>query len=148
MTENRKRAPRLEFQAGRDPARGGECGKTWRRLVYATRSLLAEENEDIVAVFLADHGDYRILHCQDLLMQQEIALDTGEFLRLLPHLHGTDAFFAAALQRGARTHRAQADLKGPQRVDGFLDFTSKSECCRASLARQVLFLLCLKPELL
>jgi 16S rRNA (cytosine967-C5)-methyltransferase len=71
------------------------------RLVYATCSLLTEENEDIVAAFLADRGDYRILHCRDLLMQQGIALETGEFLQLLPHVHGTDGFFAAALQRNA-----------------------------------------------
>ena len=71
------------------------------RLVYATCSLLAEENEVIVAEFLAEHGDFRILHCQDLLMQQGIALETGEFLQLRPHLHGTDGFFAAALQRSA-----------------------------------------------
>jgi 16S rRNA (cytosine967-C5)-methyltransferase len=32
-------------------------------------------------------------------MQQGIALETGEYLRLLPHLHGTDGFFAAAMAR-------------------------------------------------
>ncbi|MGH8700872.1 MAG: RsmB/NOP family class I SAM-dependent RNA methyltransferase [Burkholderiales bacterium] len=69
------------------------------RLVYATCSLLAEENEDIVAAFLAERGDFRKLHCGELLGQQGIALDTGEYLRLLPHLHGTDGFFAAALAR-------------------------------------------------
>jgi 16S rRNA (cytosine967-C5)-methyltransferase len=69
------------------------------RLVYATCSLLTEENEDIVSAFLADRGDFRKLHCGEVLKQQGIALDTGEFLRLLPHLHGTDGFFAAALQR-------------------------------------------------
>jgi 16S rRNA (cytosine967-C5)-methyltransferase len=71
------------------------------RLVYATCSLLAEENEDVVAAFLADRRDFRPLHCQDLLKQQGITLETGEYLRLLPHVHGTDGFFAAALQRGA-----------------------------------------------
>jgi 16S rRNA (cytosine967-C5)-methyltransferase len=69
------------------------------RLVYATCSLLAEENEDVVAAFLAERGDFRALHCGELLRQQGIALDTGEFLKLLPHLHGTDGFFAAALTR-------------------------------------------------
>ena len=69
------------------------------RLVYATCSLLAEENEDIVEALLAERGDFRKLHCQDLLMQQGIALETGEYLRLLPHLHGTDGFFAAAMIR-------------------------------------------------
>jgi 16S rRNA (cytosine967-C5)-methyltransferase len=36
-----------------------------------------------------------------LLAAQRIALDTGRFLRLWPHLHGTDGFFAAAFQRAA-----------------------------------------------
>jgi 16S rRNA (cytosine967-C5)-methyltransferase len=74
------------------------------RLVYATCSLLAEENEDIVATFLAERGDFRKLHCQELLGQQGIAVATGEYLRLAPHVHGTDGFFAAALQRHEKTH--------------------------------------------
>lgn len=69
------------------------------RLVYATCSLLAEENEDIVSAFLAERDDFRKLQCQELLEQQGITLETGEFLRLFPHVHGTDGFFAAALQR-------------------------------------------------
>ena len=69
------------------------------RLVYATCSLLAAENEDIVAAFIADRGDFRKLHCGELLAQQGIALDTGECLRLAPHVHGTDGFFAAAMTR-------------------------------------------------
>jgi 16S rRNA (cytosine967-C5)-methyltransferase len=69
------------------------------RLVYATCSLLAEENEDIVAAFLTERGDFTKLTCQELLEQQGITLETGEFLRLFPHVHGTDGFFAAALQR-------------------------------------------------
>ena len=81
------------------------------RLVYATCSLLAEENEDIVAGFLADRRDFGKLHCQDLLLLQEIALETGEYLRLLPHVHGTDGFFAAALQRNPGTNPARRSLK-------------------------------------
>jgi 16S rRNA (cytosine967-C5)-methyltransferase len=69
------------------------------RLVYATCSLLAEENEDIVAAFLEEHGDFQKINCGEALEQQGIALDTGEFLRLAPHLHGTDGFFAAAMTR-------------------------------------------------
>jgi 16S rRNA (cytosine967-C5)-methyltransferase len=69
------------------------------RLVYATCSLLAEENEDIVAAFLAQHSEFQMLQCGELLAQQGITLDTGAFLRLLPHLHGTDGFFAAAMVR-------------------------------------------------
>ena len=82
------------------------------RLVYATCSLLAEENEEIVEAFLAERGDFGKLHCGALLMQQGIALDTGEFLQLLPHLHGTDGFFSAALQRNRGTNPPAAGLKG------------------------------------
>ena len=72
------------------------------RLVYATCSLLAEENEDIVSAFIKDRGDFAELHCGEILAQQGIVLDTGRNLRLMPHVHGTDGFFAAVLQRSAR----------------------------------------------
>ena len=69
------------------------------RLVYATCSLLAEENEDIVESFLAGHPEYRQLDCAKILREAGIGLDTGMFLKLIPHRHGTDGFFAAALER-------------------------------------------------
>ena len=69
------------------------------RLVYATCSLLAEENEDIVTAFLAERPEFLGLHCGELLREQRIALDTGHLLRLYPHLHGTDGFFAVAMTR-------------------------------------------------
>ena len=72
------------------------------RLVYATCSLLAGENEEIVAAFLAERGDFRQLDCSDILREARIALDTGPFLKLFPHMHGTDGFFAAALEYAPR----------------------------------------------
>ncbi len=69
------------------------------RLVYATCSLLSEENEDIVAAFLAEHVDFRQLDCAEILREARIPLDTGLFFRVFPHLHGTDGFFAAVLAR-------------------------------------------------
>jgi 16S rRNA (cytosine967-C5)-methyltransferase len=82
------------------------------RLVYATCSLLAEENEEIVEAFLEERGDFGKLHCGGLLTQQGIALDTGGFLRLLPHLHGTDGFFSAAMQRNRGTNPLSAGPTG------------------------------------
>jgi 16S rRNA (cytosine967-C5)-methyltransferase len=73
--------------------------KAGGRLVYATCSLLAEENEGIVEPFLAEHPDYRILDCSEILRAQRIDLDTGRYLALRPHVHGTDAFFAAVMTR-------------------------------------------------
>ena len=68
------------------------------RLVYATCSFLPEENQEIIERFLIDHPRYSLLNCADLLSQQKIPLDTGRYLQLSPALHGTDCFFAAALE--------------------------------------------------
>jgi len=71
------------------------------RLVYATCSILREENEEIADEFLSAHAGFAPLACAALLAAQRIPLDTGERLRLWPHMHGTDAFFAAAFERKA-----------------------------------------------
>ena len=71
------------------------------RLVYATCSLLPEENQAVVKNFLADHPDFSLLNCQQLLVQQQLHLpasENGEFLQLSPLQHNTDGFFAAALE--------------------------------------------------
>lgn len=70
------------------------------RLVYATCSLLREENDDVADAFLEEaSGGFVPLHCGELLAAQRIALDTGPRLRLRPHRHGTDGFFAAVFAR-------------------------------------------------
>jgi len=72
------------------------------RLVYATCSLLAEENEVIADEFLANHPDFIQLDAPELLRAQRIELpgdDKSPYLRLWPQVHGTDGFFAAAFER-------------------------------------------------
>jgi 16S rRNA (cytosine967-C5)-methyltransferase len=69
------------------------------RLVYATCSVLPEENEDIVAAFLAVHPEWTTGNVAAELARAGIPLDTGPTLKLLPHLHGCDGFFAALLER-------------------------------------------------
>ena len=69
------------------------------RLVYATCSILPEENEAVVDAFAAGHPEFGALSCAELLAVQRIPVDTGERLRLWPHRHGTDGFFAAAFER-------------------------------------------------
>ncbi len=73
--------------------------KTGGRLVYATCSILTEENEQIVEAFLEAHPEFRLIEASGVLAQQHIALDTGKYLKLAPHVHGTDGFFAAAMER-------------------------------------------------
>jgi 16S rRNA (cytosine967-C5)-methyltransferase len=72
------------------------------RLVYATCSVLPDENESVADAFAASHPEFTALSCAELLTAQRIPLDTGERLRLWPHRHGTDGFFAAAWERAAR----------------------------------------------
>ena len=69
------------------------------RLVYATCSILQEENEAVTAAFQGAHPEYALLSCKALLAAQNIQLDTGEQLRLWPHRQGTDGFFAATFQK-------------------------------------------------
>ena len=69
------------------------------RLVYATCSLLDEENEAIAAQFLASHADFVLVPMKDVLAEQKIALDMQDYLKLLPHEHQTDGFFAAVFER-------------------------------------------------
>ena len=69
------------------------------RLVYATCSLLTEENEFIVEQFLAAHPEFDLVPMSQVLAEQKIDLEMGDYLKLLPHKHHTDGFFAAVLQR-------------------------------------------------
>jgi len=70
------------------------------RLVYGTCSLLREENEDIVASFLASHADFHLVPARDVLARQGLKIPgCDEYLHLYPHVHGTDGFFAAVMER-------------------------------------------------
>lgn len=73
--------------------------KSGGRLVYGTCSLLDQENEAIVAQFLANHTEFSLVPMRDVLAEQKIPLEMGDYLKLLPHLHQTDGFFAAVLAR-------------------------------------------------
>ena len=74
------------------------------RLVYATCSLLPQENEEIAEAFTAEAQQFQPLPVGAILEQQKIApagltagaADGQRYLRLWPHRHRTDGFFAAA----------------------------------------------------
>jgi 16S rRNA (cytosine967-C5)-methyltransferase len=73
--------------------------KAGGRLVYATCSIMEEENESIVRQFLEKNTSFYLVPMQQVLEEQKIPLEMGEFLKLVPHLHHTDGFFAAVLER-------------------------------------------------
>ncbi|PUA16682.1 RsmB/NOP family class I SAM-dependent RNA methyltransferase [Glaciimonas sp. PCH181] len=73
--------------------------KSGGRLVYGTCSLLDEENEAIATQFLASHEDFALVPMKEVLAEQKIALEMEDYLKLLPHLHHTDGFFAVVFVR-------------------------------------------------
>ena len=70
------------------------------RLIYGTCSVLREENEAVVEDFLSRHPDYSVRAAsEELGAELGARVSTGPYLRLAPHLHGTDGFFGAILVR-------------------------------------------------
>ncbi|MDE3010148.1 MAG: RsmB/NOP family class I SAM-dependent RNA methyltransferase [Pseudomonadota bacterium] len=68
-------------------------------LVYATCSLLADENQRRAEAFSERRTDFELQDCGQLLAQARIPLEMGRYLQLWPQVHGTDGFFAAAWRR-------------------------------------------------
>jgi 16S rRNA (cytosine967-C5)-methyltransferase len=89
----------LEHKQASILARAAQLVKPGGRLVYATCSLLPEENEAIVARFMQAAPGFHVQHAGALLRAQGVALDTGEWFRVTPHEHHMDGFFAAVLER-------------------------------------------------
>jgi 16S rRNA (cytosine967-C5)-methyltransferase len=77
--------------------------KVGGRLIYATCSLLATENEAIAQQFSEAHREFSLLSVSQALERAHVGssneLVHGDHLRLWPHRHGTDGFFAAAWER-------------------------------------------------
>jgi 16S rRNA (cytosine967-C5)-methyltransferase len=69
------------------------------RLVYATCSILAEENEPSSTPSSPPMPTSGASRRKELLAAQGIAIDSGEDMRLAPQSHGTDGFYAAVLER-------------------------------------------------
>lgn len=69
------------------------------RLVYATCSILSEENEAIVEQFLATNTAFQLVPVKQILEEQRIPLEMETYLKMMPHVHQTDGFFAAVMER-------------------------------------------------
>ena len=75
--------------------------KSGGRLVYATCSVLPQENEAIAQAFAQAHPDFVPLNVAEELVRLKVpdaaglCAGDGMYLRLWPHRHGTDGFFAA-----------------------------------------------------
>jgi 16S rRNA (cytosine967-C5)-methyltransferase len=77
------------------------------RLVYATCSLLAAENEAQVAWFIENHPEFSAIPVAEVWKEAVASRGggtcpaTGPYLSLTPAQHGTDGFFVAVLARRA-----------------------------------------------
>ncbi len=69
------------------------------RLVYATCSLLEDENERQIEGFLTRHAGYRVVPVSEAWTLQAAVPCADPYLTLTPLLHGTDGFFGAVLER-------------------------------------------------
>ena len=91
--------------------------KAGGRLVYATCSLLEEENQAVVRDFLSRHPEFEALCATDVLAKQGINLPDwvrdrfGNDLVMLPNLTDTDGFFGAVLQK-----KVPAKAPAPEKV--------------------------------
>ena len=81
--------------------------KVGGRLVYATCSILPQENEAIAQAFSEQNSDFTPLEVGDIMTTLKVegaaSLCSGgngnRYLRLWPHKHQTDGFFAAVWQK-------------------------------------------------
>ena len=82
--------------------------KSGGRLVYATCSVLPEENEHIAEAFQKAHPDFVPLDAGETLAKLKVEHAEGlcaggetgtRYVRLWPHTHQTDGFFAAVWER-------------------------------------------------
>jgi 16S rRNA (cytosine967-C5)-methyltransferase len=70
------------------------------RLIYATCTVLRIENEQVIDRFLAERPDFTLMPLKEIWgKERALPLGGGDVLRLAPHRHDTDGFFAAVLRR-------------------------------------------------
>jgi 16S rRNA (cytosine967-C5)-methyltransferase len=96
--EELERLPQQQFEITRHAmalcAPGG-------RVIYATCSILADENERVVERLLQEPG-FTLVPAKEILgkaLMDKTCDPSGTFLKLLPHRQHTDGFFAAVLRR-------------------------------------------------
>ena len=76
------------------------CVAPGGRLIYATCSVLPEENQQQVEAFLDSHPDFELLDAAAIAADRCPGLEVeGPYLELRPDRHGTDGFFAAVMER-------------------------------------------------
>ena len=73
--------------------------KAGGRLVYATCSILDDEDQNIITQFLELNQDFKIVNIDQVVMLKGLGLGSSDYLELNPGTHDTDGFFACALEK-------------------------------------------------
>ena len=76
-------------------AAAAEALKVGGRLVYATCTILKEENEAVIEAFLKQYSNFQL--CR-IPLEQEALANEG-MVTILPHQFESDGFFIAALEK-------------------------------------------------
>ena len=105
LTEDRL----AELMASQDDvlANAAKLVKPGGRMIYATCSMLREENEDRLNAFLSAHPDFQVVPIQTVWAETIPETPCPEmqaespYLRLTPRGHWTDGFFVGVLARKA-----------------------------------------------
>jgi len=95
-------------------ASASRCVAPGGRLVYATCSVLIEENQAQAERFLAEHPDFVLLDAAQLLAARTPLQLEGPYLNLRPDVHGTDGFFAAVFERRKAGALTEPEAQTPE----------------------------------
>jgi 16S rRNA (cytosine967-C5)-methyltransferase len=74
------------------------------RLVYATCTVLRQENESVVERFLAERPDFVLMPIKEIWgKERALRLGDGTYFKVFSHRHGSDGFFAGVLRLPPRS---------------------------------------------
>ena len=74
--------------------------KVGGRLIYATCSLIKDENQNVREQFLSNKKNFELVNPSSILERYNLTGMTNEkYFQLLPHRYNTDGFFAAVMKR-------------------------------------------------
>ncbi len=68
-------------------------------IVYATCTVLSEEDEEVVQHFSGSYPNFQLQNAADYLPQTCFEMISGPYFRSWPHKHDVDGFFAARLKK-------------------------------------------------
>lgn len=123
-------------------ASASRCVAPGGRLVYATCSVLKEENQDQAELFLTTHPDFELIDAAPILAARTSLQIEGPYLSLRPDVHGTDGFFAAIFERKKalviEKLKSEPELNSSRETEAFSEVVLEPEDGAESVAQEML----------